>query len=407
MSELSHRKAVKLIQGNHLSSHERDALAAHLTGCEACRSYLAMHLHLSQNLQLEPARTWPPPELRAALRRRVYNQHRRNQIMKPIQVLAGVATLIILIAAGWMLFGNDSPQVEPAVLEVEATIAPTQEAIVIVEPEMPTEAPVVMPTETAVPPTQTPVPPLPTATLAPANITTVGELAGYWQRSLSNLSLNNTRNQDVYHFRVDGILEVAVSLADLEAGEVKARANYWFEDGLWQSQITSGIWTGFNCYSGTGKPGTGRYEIRPVEDGTIRFLTISDPCTMRVLNLTDDNNTLTMLDLADEDWFTDTETGLPLNPGEFPADSQFVLVGTMLNLDASNAAAPVVMLRLPSGQVVEVIAPPLSEITIDGEVAPDLAAYDPLYPVRARLLVQVAEDGSLQAVEMLVLTTLQ
>ena len=71
MSELSHRQADKLIQGKHLSAQERDALEAHLRECEACRHYLTMHLHLSQNLQLDPVCMQPAPELKAALRRRV------------------------------------------------------------------------------------------------------------------------------------------------------------------------------------------------------------------------------------------------------------------------------------------------------------------------------------------------
>lgn len=123
MSKLSHRRAHRLIQTEQLSAPERDALADHLTGCEACRHYMAMHAQLSQHLQLAPVRTWPPPALRSDLRQRLHSQERRDQIMKPIQALAGVVTLVVLVVIGWMLFNTVSQQEpEPAVAVV--TTAP-------------------------------------------------------------------------------------------------------------------------------------------------------------------------------------------------------------------------------------------------------------------------------------------
>jgi hypothetical protein len=65
-----------------------------------------------------------------------------------------------------------------------------------------------------------------------------------------------------------------------------------------------------------------------------------------------------------------------------------VLVGTLLELVVADSSAPQATLRLPSGEVFSFIGPPLEGIQIDGDEALDLAAYDPDFPVRVRLIVQ-------------------
>lgn len=104
MSKLFHRQAHKLMQKEQLSAKESDVLKDHLRQCEDCRHYMAMHLHLSQNVQLAPVRIRPIAKLRSEMRQRVQQQQRRHQIMKPIQLLAGIATLMIIFVAGWLLF---------------------------------------------------------------------------------------------------------------------------------------------------------------------------------------------------------------------------------------------------------------------------------------------------------------
>lgn len=123
MSKLSHRRAHRLIQAEQLSAPERHALAEHLTGCEACRHYMTMHAHLLQKLQLAPVRPWPAPALRSNLRQRLHRQDRRDQIMKPMQALAGVVTLLVLVVIGWMLFNTVSQQ-EPEPAAAVVTTAP-------------------------------------------------------------------------------------------------------------------------------------------------------------------------------------------------------------------------------------------------------------------------------------------
>jgi len=124
MSKLFHKHAHKLIQREQLSAQERDVLAHHLAQCESCQRYMTMHIHLSQNLQLDPARMRPTPKLRATVRRQVLDQKRRQQIMKPIQVVTGVTVLFIVIVVGLVLL-NRPPQTELEPVASMPTLAPT------------------------------------------------------------------------------------------------------------------------------------------------------------------------------------------------------------------------------------------------------------------------------------------
>jgi hypothetical protein len=132
MSELTHRRARALIQQESISSLERSALRIHLTGCEECGRYAAVHQHLRRHLHLEPVRTTIAPEQRTALMERVRVQHRRAQIMKPVYALTGVAILAVVIVGAWLAIGSllqeDAPEaVPPTAISVSPTAQPTLE----------------------------------------------------------------------------------------------------------------------------------------------------------------------------------------------------------------------------------------------------------------------------------------
>jgi hypothetical protein len=406
MSELSHRKAVKLIQGNHLSSHERDALAAHLTGCEACRHYLAMHLHLSQNLQLAPVRTWPAPELKVALQRRVRNQQRRKQIMKPIQVLAGVAALIIIAAAGWMLLGNNAQEVEPAAIPAEVTVAPTEERIAVVETEIPTEVPTVLPTETAVPATE--IPPtetsLPTESPTPDRmlITHPNDLIGTWHFAPRSIE----HDEDFFRFYPDGTFAVADSVADLEAGNIKLVADYWFEDGLlWTRQPSVGQshWNGGECFN-NGKWRKTRFEVIVQDEQTLEIIAPGVSCKAQKQWL---EGVYTRITAEPVDLHIDPDSGLLINPDSFPDDDSFIVEGTLMDVDLTSSDAPQLVMRLPSGETVTIVTQPSDQILDTAGNTVDLTTYEyevsPLNPLRIRATVQKQDDGLLISDDLIVL----
>ena len=120
---LSHRRAQKLIQQGQLSPEAQNALKSHFERCEECRRYAAVHVYLLHHLQLKPVRTYVPPEIMAAILRRVESQHRRGQIMKPIHALAGLVILAIVVFAVWQVISNIAPQSpQPAVEGLPATV---------------------------------------------------------------------------------------------------------------------------------------------------------------------------------------------------------------------------------------------------------------------------------------------
>ena len=414
MSELSHRQADKLIQGEHLSSQERDALAAHLRGCEACRHYLTMHLHLSQNLQLEPVRTRPAPELRAALRRRADNQQRRDQIMKPIQLLAGVAAIIILGVAGWLLLGNTPQEVEPVAISKEATVAPTEERIAVVEPETPTEEPTLPPTETAVPATELPPTdtPLPTVSPTPERmlITHPNDLIGTWQLNRPPPS-DEGIGESVIRFYPGGTFTVADTVADIDAGNIKLAADYWFEDGLWwtrQASIGQVFWGSSgspgSCFTGTGRWLKTHFEVVVQDEQTLEFFAPAGGCRFQKNWMV---GVYTRITAEPVDLRIDPNSGLLINPDPLPDDDSFIVEGTLMEVDLTSADAPQLAVRLPSGETVNIVTQPVDQILDTASTNVDLTAYEyevsPLNPLRIRATVQKQNNGLLTSDDLIVL----
>ena len=316
---------------------------------------------------------------------------------------------ILLLSVGLIVLLGCSSNVEaPAANANEAIADNVEETAVPQATELP-------PTATAVPtePLPSSTAPLPmlsptataTATPEPPQITSLKELVGYWEYEGFHTNAGG-RLHYFYRIRADGVMEIADSLADLESGEIKARTGFWFDEGVWHTQLVSGFWSNNTCYTGSGKPIVGRYEIRPDADGVLRFFRITDSCQIRT-SLSDNDATFTPVHSEAVEWFVDGETGLPLNPDAAPADGRFVLVGTLIALNQADVAAPQASIRLPTGEVVDLVIPPLDSVIIRGEEEVDLAAYDPDYPLRVRLICHEQIDQSPLVEEMVVLATLE
>ncbi len=150
---------------------------------------------------------------------------------------------------------ESSPQPTNDFVPTETAIA--TETVVATETAVSTNTP----QPTMILPTGTPLP-APTSTPEPPRISALAELVGYWEYNGFETN-DGGKLQYVYRFRADGILEIADSRRELESGEIKARVDFWFEEGVWHSQFVTGFWRAGNCFTGSEKPITGRYEIRP------------------------------------------------------------------------------------------------------------------------------------------------
>ena len=73
-------------------------------------------------------------------------------------------------------------------------------------------------------------------------------------------------------------------------------------------------------------------------------------------------------DTVQEEYTIDEATGLPLNPETIP-EGDFVIEGTISNMNLTPQSAPEFVLRIPSGKTYRVRSQPLADIFYDdGEV---------------------------------------
>ena len=153
--------------------------------------------------------------------------------------LISLALVLFLAACG----GSDTP--ETVVDEVE-TVA----------------------TDTAVPPEPTaePIEPTtePTEAAIPADISDGAELVGLWDGALAG-------EHGYMVFADDGTYYLALSQGDVLSAP-RVTGSYWIEDGQFHMQdgTNAGHWT--ECAD------EGVYGTAVDEDGTLRFITIDDPC---------------------------------------------------------------------------------------------------------------------------------
>lgn len=261
MSELSDKRARSLIQQKFLSPEERDALAAHLPGCEGCRQYAQTHVYLSQHLHLQPVRTQPAPEFRAAILQRVRSQNRRNLIMSPIKTAIAFAVLAAVIIVAWLVVRSSAGQpaiTQPSAAEPQAvaTKAPTR-----------TPRPTLTPLPTRMDPTAVPV---------LRRLTTPEEIAGIWGYCPA------TDDCYYYQYMPDGDYRGATQPTRARLEDTPSvTGEFWFEGSRLNLNVTEDTLT--DRWSCIGKIGI--YEVLLLENGYLRFELIEDECQIRAEDL--------------------------------------------------------------------------------------------------------------------------
>ena len=182
---------------------------------------------------------------------------------KLLQFIVGLAVVMLFVA------GCGAPAatpVPPTTTPVPPTATPT------LRPPTATPTPTVTPsseppteTPTPVPPTATPTPEPPTATPTQVFtlVTSADEIVGTWRAG-----------RYFIRFDSDGTFRQAHALDDLES-QPYAISSYQFQGG---EMVTTEI-----SVSGVPTCGkkVGRYEIRLLESGNIRIVTIKDSCAPR------------------------------------------------------------------------------------------------------------------------------
>lgn len=144
MSNLSHQGAYRLIHKRELTGVERQDLHQHLQECAACRQHADAVAYLARHLTLGAVRMRPNSSFTDAYLRSAQRHTRRNQFMKPIYAVGGIAVVVLLALAGWFIV---RPNLESTAVAPEAA-----------EPTVTTLPPTIAPTAVLEPPTATPLP---------------------------------------------------------------------------------------------------------------------------------------------------------------------------------------------------------------------------------------------------------
>ena len=107
MSELSHSGAYRLIHQKRLTEAEENALQSHLSQCEACREHALMAGVLGSRFTLQAASTRPSPTFTRDYLQNATRHSRRNQILRPLSTLGGLAVMILVVLVAWSIFRNN------------------------------------------------------------------------------------------------------------------------------------------------------------------------------------------------------------------------------------------------------------------------------------------------------------
>ncbi|MCP5098761.1 MAG: hypothetical protein GY943_24685, partial [Chloroflexi bacterium] len=248
--------------------------------------------------------------------------------------------------------------------------------------------------------------PLPTVSPTPERIliTHPNALIGTWWRDPPATSANNV--EDVYRFHPDGTFAVAETVADVEAGNIKLVADYWFEDGLFwtrQPSVGQAYWPVCNRNT-SGRWRKTRFEIIVQDEQTLKFIVPSSSCQNQMQWLIGDYTRITTEPV---DLHIDPDSGLAINPDPFPDDEPFIVEGTLMEVDLTSSDVPQLVMRLPSGETVIIITQPSDQILDTAGTAVDLTAYEyevsPVNPFRIRATVQTQENGLLISDDLTVL----
>lgn len=107
MSSLSHDQARAFVQKDHLAEEDRLALRQHMTTCDECRVYAAMHVKMMQQLPLRSPRAVPTSAQRAAILGAAGRSTPR--FWRPLAAAGSVAAVTFLVMAFWLVMRAASP----------------------------------------------------------------------------------------------------------------------------------------------------------------------------------------------------------------------------------------------------------------------------------------------------------
>lgn len=102
MSSLSHEQAREFIQQDELADEDRLSLRQHLAGCEDCRAYAAVHVHLWQQLPLRTPRAVPGRAQRQAILDAADRQW-TPRLWQPLSVAGGLAVVAFMLLSAWLV----------------------------------------------------------------------------------------------------------------------------------------------------------------------------------------------------------------------------------------------------------------------------------------------------------------
>lgn len=107
MTSLTHEQAREYIQqGQH---EDLPALRQHLATCDECRAYATMHAYLLRELPVRNARAHPTIEQRAAILASAGNGLGLPRFWRPLVSAGGVAAMIFLATAFWLVMSAAYP----------------------------------------------------------------------------------------------------------------------------------------------------------------------------------------------------------------------------------------------------------------------------------------------------------
>jgi hypothetical protein len=109
MTSLSHEQAREFIQQGHLAEGDRLALREHLTTCDECRAYAAVHVHLWRQLPLRASRVTPTSAQRAAVLAAAAGRRAAPRLWRPLSAAGSMAVVLFLALGFWLVLRAASP----------------------------------------------------------------------------------------------------------------------------------------------------------------------------------------------------------------------------------------------------------------------------------------------------------
>jgi len=95
-----------------------------------------------------------------------------------------------------------------------------------------------------------------------------------------------------------------------------------------------------------------------------------------------------------EEFVIDAETGLPLNPETPPTDTQFIVDGTISNMNLTPQTEPEFVIRVESGRTYRVRSQQLADITFEDGEQVGVMNFSQGMRVRATVEAEIGSAGT-------------